>query len=99
MSAPVEGGGAAVTGLWGGEKRRQKKRTERWLQVPTYAGAVFLAGPWDVFGWEIELIAMSVANQWELSLMDEPRARAFVAVVYSSPTTTTVCVHAVYLYL
>lgn len=27
-----------------------------------------------VLGWEIELIAMSVANQWELSLTDEPRA-------------------------
>lgn len=32
---------------------------------------VFLVEPWDVFGWEIELIAMSVANQWEFSLMDE----------------------------
>jgi len=65
----------------------------------TYAGAVFLAGPWDVFGWEIELIAMSVANQWELSLMDEPRARALVAVVYSSPTTIRRAVYTLCTYI
>lgn len=80
-----------VTDVGGREETTEKTNVA--AASGTYAGAVFLAGPWDVFGWEIELIAMSVANQWELSLMDEPRSRALVTVVYSSPMTTTLCVH------